>query len=167
MTGDDISAVPNNNRVVAEARRWLGTPYLHQACCRGAGCDCLGLIRGIWRELFASEPEDPPAYSMDWSEPQGEERLWQAALTHLVAKPVGAAAPGDVLLFRMRAGAVAKHLGVQSRLGRGDRPMGGIGGGVGAGFIHAYCGHGVVESALTPPWQRRIVARFSFPEEQI
>ncbi len=165
MTGDETSAVRHNNRVVTAAQRWLGTPYVHQASCRGAGCDCLGLIRGIWRELFASEPEDPPAYSMDWSEPQGEERLWQAAQTHLVAKPVGAAALGDVLLFRMRAGAVAKHLGVQSRLAARDGLAPGPG--PGAGFIHAYCGRGVVESALTPPWQRRIVARFSFPEEQI
>ncbi|MDG1118150.1 MAG: peptidase, partial [Flavimaricola sp.] len=29
--------------VVATARGWIGTPYLHQASCRGAGCDCLGL----------------------------------------------------------------------------------------------------------------------------
>ncbi|EDZ47445.1 conserved hypothetical protein [Rhodobacterales bacterium Y4I] len=34
-------------------------------------------------------------------------------------------------------------------------------------FIHAYAGHGVVESPLSPPWQRRIVARFHFPKELI
>ena len=60
--------------------------------------------------------------------------------------------PGDVLLFRMRAGAVAKHLGIQAGVGDG------------ASFIHAYTGHGVVESPLTAPWARRIVARFAFPE---
>lgn len=149
-------------RVVAVARHWIGTPYQHQASCRGAGCDCLGLIRGIWRDLFGSEPEAPPAYSMDWSEPQGEERLWHAAQSHLRPKPLEVSALGDVLLFRMRDGAVAKHLGLQSRLGGGER----CGAEPGARFIHAYRGHGVVESALTPPWRRRIVARFSFPEEQ-
>ena len=30
-------------------------------------------------------------------------------------------------------------------------------------FIHAYTGHGVVESPLSAPWARRIVARFAFP----
>lgn len=30
--------------VVGEARRWLGTPYLHQARVLGVGCDCVGLI---------------------------------------------------------------------------------------------------------------------------
>ena len=36
-------------RVVAEARMWIGTPYVHQASALGAGCDCLGLVRGVWR----------------------------------------------------------------------------------------------------------------------
>jgi NlpC/P60 family putative phage cell wall peptidase len=71
----------------------------------------------------------------------------------MAVKDSGDAAPGDVLLFRMRQGAVAKHLGLQARVGAS------------ASFIHAYARHGVVESPLSPPWQRRIVARFVFPEE--
>lgn len=138
--------------VVAAARGWIGTPYLHQASCRGAGADCLGLIRGVWREVMGAEPALVPAYTPDWSEPAGEERLWAAARAHLVAVPRGAAAPGDVLLFRMRAGAVAKHLGIQGRIGAG------------ATVIHAYSGQGVVESPLGPAWTRRIVARFRFPQ---
>ncbi len=141
-------------RAVAEARLWLGTPYVHQMARRGAGCDCLGLVRGVWHAIYGAEPETPPAYSMDWSEPQGEERLWAAALRHLTPKPVNDAAVGDVLLFRMKAGAVAKHLGVQSQIGATPR------------FIHAYSGHGVVESAMSAPWARRIVARFEFPSEE-
>jgi NlpC/P60 family putative phage cell wall peptidase len=140
------------NRVVTEARAWIGTPYVHQASVRGAGCDCLGLIRGVWRTVIGPEPQAIPAYSRDWSEPQGDEVLWRASLRHLLAKPVDAAAPGDVLLFRMRRDAVAKHLGVQSSVG--PRP----------GFIHAYSGHGVIESALSAPWARRVVARFAFPD---
>lgn len=140
------------SRAVEIARGWIGTPYLHQCSMRGAGCDCLGLLRGVWREMLGPEPEAVPAYSRDWSEPEGEERLWTAALRHLVTKPLDREAPGDILLFRMREGAVAKHLGLQAGTGQG------------ASFIHAYSGHGVVESALTPPWERRIVARFAFPE---
>lgn len=143
-------------RVVAEARRWIGTPYVHQASCRGAGCDCLGLLRGVWRALHGVEPEAIPPYTPDWDEPTGEERLWRAARRHLMARSPGAAAePGDVLLFRMRAGSVAKHLGIAARCGAG------------ATFIHSYAGHGVVESPLTEPWARRIVARFAFPERGV
>lgn len=141
------------NRVVEAAHGWIGTPYVHQASVRGAGCDCLGLLRGVWREVIGAEPEIVPAYSMDWSEPQGDELLWRAGLRHLSAKPLAAEAAGDVLLFRMRDGAVAKHVGLQARTGAE------------ASFIHAYTGHGVIESALSAPWVRRVVARFAFPME--
>ncbi|THF69878.1 MAG: peptidase, partial [Sulfitobacter sp. SK025] len=72
--------------IVRSARSWIGTPYVHQSATKGAGCDCLGLLRGIWREVVGAEPEMIPAYSKDWSEPQGEERLWQAASRHLRPK---------------------------------------------------------------------------------
>ncbi len=141
-------------RALAEARGWIGTPYRHQASARGAGCDCLGLLRGVWRALYGEEPEPVPPYTPDWSEPGREERLWAAALRHLAPRPPEAApAPGDVLLFRMRAGSVAKHLGLQGHVGPAPS------------FIHAYTGHGVIESPLSAPWQRRIVARFQFPGE--
>lgn len=142
--------------VVAAARGWIGTPYRHQAARRGAGTDCLGLVRGVWCDLFGAEPEVVPAYSMDWSEPSGDERLWQAARRHLREIPMGpkdVPRPGDVILFRMRAGSVAKHLGIVTE----NAPMG--------AFVHAYFGHGVVESPLGVPWRRRIVARFEFPLE--
>ncbi|MGJ8618208.1 MAG: peptidase [Sulfitobacter sp.] len=139
--------------VIAAARGWIGTPYVHQSALRGAGSDCLGLLRGVWREVVGDEPEAVPAYSMDWSEPQGEERLWAAAARYLIAKTLEDEAIGDVILFRMRHGAVAKHLGLQARIGAD------------ASFVHAYTGHGVVESPLSAPWRRRIVARFEFPEE--
>ena len=139
-------------RIVTEARGWIGTPYLHQCATKGAGTDCLGLLRGVWRAVYGAEPEAVPAYTRDWAEPTGEELLWQAARRHLRAKPVAEAAPGDVLLFRMREGAVAKHLGLQGRIGAAPS------------FIHAYTGHGVVESPLSSPWARRIAARFAFPD---
>lgn len=139
-------------QIVGEARTWIGTPYRHQASCKGAGADCLGLLRGVWRAVYGAEPEAVPAYSADWSEPQGEERLWAAAARCLIAKGRRDAALGDVVLFRMRDQGVAKHLGLVS--GLGDTPK----------FIHAYSGHGVVESPFSEPWARRVVARFEFPK---
>ena len=141
-----------NLRVVQEARSWIGTPYLHQASVKGAGTDCLGLLRGVWRSLVGDEPQVVPAYTDDWAEPAREEVLFQAADRWLVAKTLGDAMAGDVLLFRMRQGGIAKHLGIQTETG--ER----------AAFVHAYTHHGVVESPLSSPWQRRITARFAFPE---
>lgn len=134
------------------ARGWIGTPYLHQGAKRGVGSDCLGLIRGIWREMFGAEPVSVPPYSMDWSEPTGEERLAIAA-HHFLCPVTGPVMPGQVILFRMRRGAVAKHLGIQGRIGASPT------------FIHAYSGRGVVESPLSRPWAGRIIARFDFPQE--
>lgn len=138
--------------IATEARSWIGTPYRHQASCKGAGTDCLGLLRGIWRSIYGGEPEAVPAYSADWSEPQGEERLWEAARRCLIPKAADEPALGDVVLFRMRERGVAKHLGVTSALGAEPK------------FIHAYSGHGVVESPFSEPWARRVVARFEFPK---
>jgi len=139
------------NAVVIEARRWIGTPYVHQAAVRGGGCDCLGLVRGVWQALYGAPPVNVPAYTADWSEPQQHEVLWQAAKTYLLDVSDQPQAPGQVLLFRMRTGSVAKHLGI---LAQTDRPT----------FIHAYAGHGVTESPLSRPWARRVVARFTFEE---
>ncbi len=136
---------------LAEARTWIGTPYRHQASCKGAGADCLGLLRGVWRALYGAEPAPVPPYTPDWDEPRGDEVLWRAARRHLLARGPGEEAPGDVLLFRMAPGAVAKHLGIAGRVGPA------------ASFVHAYSRHGVVESPLSAPWKRRIVARFAFP----
>jgi NlpC/P60 family putative phage cell wall peptidase len=140
------------SRVVDLARGWLGTPYVHQASVRGAGTDCLGLVRGLWREMTGAEPEAPPPYTPDWGETAGVEVLRAAALRWLV--PVEVPLSGDVLLFRMRDDGIAKHLGILSQAGAAAR------------FIHAYSGQGVVESPLSAPWARRIVGSFRFPFEE-
>lgn len=148
-----MSAAPHRAFVVAQARSWIGTPYVHQAACKGAGTDCLGLIRGVWCALHNAEPVAVPAYSMDWGERDFSERLWRAAQAHL--RPCGPDDPwliGQVLLFRMRPGAVAKHLGILSKTETE------------AAFVHAYSGRAVHESALSMPWRRRVVARFEFPQ---
>lgn len=134
--------------IVATARSWIGTPYRHQASLKGAGCDCLGLVRGVWRELVGPEPEAAPAYSPDWAEALGEETLMDAARRHLVEIPAGAAGAGDVLLFRMAMGVPAKHCGIAT--GEGT-------------LVHAYWGRTAVETRLVPWWQRRVVAAFRFP----
>ena len=149
MTDDPSSAA---DRILAAARGWIGTPYVHQASCRGVGTDCLGLVRGVWRELIGPEPETVPGYTPDWSEVSGSERMLDAAARNLVQVPRDAARPGDVLLFRMRANAPAKHAGIlATRTVAGGR------------LIHAYSGHAVCETTLGPAWARRIAAVFRFP----
>jgi len=132
--------------VLACAREWLDTPYQHQASAKGVGTDCLGLIRGVWREILGAEPETPPAYTPDWAERSGEETLLSAASRWL--HPVTDPQPGDVMVFRMSPHAPCKHIGVLDADAR---------------LLHAYWGRAVVRSHLAPFWQRRHAASFAFP----
>jgi len=134
--------------IVAAARAWVGTPYRHRASVRGEGADCLGLLRGVWRETVGPEPAALPAYTPDWAERTASDTLGEAARTYLCEIAIGAAAPGDVLLFRMAMGAPARHCAILSAPGR---------------IIHAYWGRSVVETRLVPWWQRRIAGAFAFP----
>lgn len=136
-------------RVLAAAERWIGTPYRHQGSAKGIGCDCLGLVRGIWRELYGLEPELPGPYAPDWAERGGEDRLMQAAIRHFgPALTPQEMRPGDLLLFRWRPDCAAKHAGILSSNNH---------------FIHAYEQAAVVLSPLVPAWRRKIAGTFSFP----
>jgi len=136
-------------RIVKATRRWIGTPYHDQASVRGVGCDCLGLLRGVWREFVGPEPMPVPPYSRDWGETGPVEVLAEAARAAMIELDVADSRTGDVILFRMRARAVAKHCGIRS--GRGC-------------FVHAYERTGVIEEHLTPAWQRRVAYAFRFPD---
>ena len=139
-------------QIVAAARAWIGTPYHHQASLKGVGCDCLGLIRGVWRELQGPEPEALPSYTRDWGDVTGSEPLLAAARRSLVPVAVADARSGDVIVFRMQAG-VAKHAGILIGALPAER----------ARFVHAQEGIGVAEIALSRWWRRHISAAFSFP----
>lgn len=134
--------------ILAEARDWIGTPYQHQASAKGAGCDCLGLVRGVWRAFYGAEPEIAPPYTPDWAEREGAETLLDSARRHLREIAIADAAPGDVLLFRMEAQAPVKHAAILDE---------------GARLIHAYWGRAVVHSRFAPWWRTRCAAAFSFP----
>lgn len=135
--------------IVEAVRGWIGTPYRHQASRKGVGTDCLGLLRGVWREVIGPEPERAPPYSPDWAEALGQETLLETAQRHMVEIAPGQAVAGDVLLFRMGLGMPAKHCAIVSGSER---------------IIHAYWGRSVCETRLVPWWQRRIAAAFAFPE---
>lgn len=135
--------------VVKAARGWLGTPYQHQASLKDVGADCLGLLRGVWREVIGEEPEAFRPYSPSWAEVSGEDLLEAAARRHLVATAEGAAIEaGMVILFRWRPLLPAKHCAIATGADT---------------FIHAHDGASVAEVALVPGWRRRIAGLFDFP----
>jgi len=135
-------------RVIAAARLWLGTPYHDQASLRGVGCDCLGLARGVWREVVGPEPFPIPPYSRDWGETGPREVLAEGARRVMIEVEPAEAGAGALVLFRMVPNAIAKHVGI---LTGPDS------------FLHAYERLGVIEEPLTPTWQQRIGFAFLFP----
>jgi NlpC/P60 family putative phage cell wall peptidase len=131
------------DKIVDAARAWLGTPYRHQASTLGAGCDCLGLLRGAWRTLYGDEPVVVPPYRADG---RGAELL--AGAERWLVRAEGLA-EGCVVLFRLGRQAAPRHCGIMVSATR---------------FVHAQERLGVVEANLTDGWRRRVAAVFAFPE---
>lgn len=146
----------SRSAIVAETRGWIGTPYRHQASLKGVGCDCLGLVRGVWRGVIGAEPERAPAYAPDWAEAGGVEALAQAAARHLAAIDRDAFQEGDVLLFRWRDRLPAKHAAIVTSCEKDSAGK----------IVHAHDGAAVAEVALAPWWRRRIAYAFRFPGVQ-
>lgn len=139
--------------IVAIARAWIGTPYVHQASIKGAGCDCLGLLRGVWREVRGEEPEEPPPYSPDWAEARAVETLYSACRRHLTEIGRDDLSPGDIGLFRMRPRGPAKHCGI---VGWQRLPLGPLV----PTLIHARQNRRVAEEPLTAYWRTRLAFAF-------
>ena len=144
--------------VIAAARSWLGTPYHDQASLKGVGCDCLGLARGVWREVVGPEPFPIEPYSRGWGETGQIEVLAEGARRMMREIAMAEIGPGALVLFRMVPRAIAKHVGILTGA------TGATGATGPASFIHSYERLGVIEQPLTLAWRRRIAFAFLFPE---
>lgn len=134
-------------QIVDTAREWIGTPYHHQESLKGQGCDCLGLLRGVWRELYGDDnPEPMPNYSPSWGDHRRDDPLMSVARKYFTE--VREPRKGDLLLFRMRPGMAVKHCSILTE--------GGL-------MIHAYSGHKVREDDFSEWWKKKLVGSFQFP----
>lgn len=135
-------------RVCAAAMTWRGTPYHDQASAKGVGCDCLGLARGVWRDLNGPEPIAPPPYSRDWGEVGARETFADSIRPFMIEIDPVDAGPGALILFRMRKTAPAKHCGILVEDGW---------------FLHAYERASVLAMRFDTSWQRRAAFAFLYP----
>ena len=136
--------------IVAEARRWVGTPWLHQACLRGVGCDCIGLVAGVARAMGMPEAEAwlADARFRGYGRTPKVADLFAACSIYLDRIAPSQLGLGDIGLF-----AIARepmHFGIISGLA----PI---------YLIHGYTGAGrVVENALAGKWTRRLVGAYRY-----
>jgi cell wall-associated NlpC family hydrolase len=92
--------------IVAEARSWLGTPWVHQHRTKGVAVDCAGLVIGVARALgIVPACFDVNGYSR-W--PDGT--LAELCAAHMRRVPQAAMQPGDVLVLAMQTD--PQHLGI-------------------------------------------------------
>lgn len=101
MTGADV---------LAEARRWVGTPWHHQARLRGVGVDCGGLVVGVAHALGLRLDDYPPGYGR---QPDGHSlRAWiEARFTRISVMEEGC-----MPLMEWYAGR-PQHVGILARVG--------------------------------------------------
>lgn len=158
MLEEDIEPNPQNEplsieaKIVAVARAWLDTPYQHQASLKGVGCDCAGLVRGVWRELYGQEPLKIPPYTPNFTENSTNEVFKALADQVFQPIPLEEIQPGDMVLFRWKEGNVAKHCGILTSP---------------TTFIHAHERACVAEVTLSNWWKRHLAYAFRFPPQTL
>lgn len=139
----------HQNKIINLTKSWIGTPYHHQESVKQVGCDCLGLVRGVYEELYQKKTGPLKPYTKDWAEDTKQETLIEAANEHLNPIKIDDRKPGDVLIFRFRKWMIAKHTAIQITPDT---------------MIHAIEGAKVEEVHLNKWWQRHLAAVFRFPE---
>lgn len=132
-------------RIVAAARAWIGTPFLHQATARGIGCDCRGLVVGVAQELGHRAD-----IATDYSRYPTGQRLVEVCDLHMQRIGRDEIGPGDVVVVTFERD--PQHVAIV-----GDYPGGGL------SLIHSLARHGVVEHRLDTVWARRISHAFRIP----
>lgn len=93
-----LSELCERSSVVAEARKWIGTPYHHQADVLGSGVDCGMLLVRVFVDTGLCDPFDPRPYANDWMLHRSEERYLGFVFDR--TKEVTSPQPGDVVVYR-------------------------------------------------------------------
>jgi NlpC/P60 family putative phage cell wall peptidase len=121
--------------IVAEARKWLATPFRHQGRLLGRGADCGGLVLGVGKALGVLAYDAAPVYGR---RPSGNEM--RRLLNQYFDPWNGPEQPGDVLLFAFEG--EPQHIGIANESG---------------GVIHVYAqARRCVEHHMDPSWRARI-----------
>lgn len=97
--------------VVMEARRWIGTPYHHQADILGAGVDCGMLLVRVYVDSGIVTAFDPRPYSVQWHLHKDDERYLGAMMA--CSKEVETPLPGDMAVWKI--GRAYAHGGIVVR----------------------------------------------------
>jgi NlpC/P60 family putative phage cell wall peptidase len=135
------------NKIVAEARQWIGTRWGHQKMIKGVQCDCAGMIRGTLEAVVGLKYDD----IWDYGHRPDAPTLISILNKYFIWIPAAEAAPGDIMLFKIDGN--PQHLAIRT-----DK-----------GIIHAYAAgpKRVEEVSFAPPWTERLVGVWRISEKNI
>lgn len=142
------------HEIMQIARRWVGTPYQHQARVEGVGVDCVNFVLavGIEAGVIADDPEKFAPFS-GYARVPNPRHMVAGMDSHFKKLPgLNISLPGDIVWLAWRKD-LPMHVALLGAVG--ERVT----------LIHAYSGTGkVVEHGLDKIWLDRIHSVYRFPE---
>ena len=103
-----------DEKIVLEARSWLGTPFVHEGCVKGVAADCVQLGRGVGIGSGALPPTFPSfaPYPSGWLLERDNTRyrdelakyldlIWEKDTETVPPSVFADPHPGDLLLYRV------------------------------------------------------------------
>lgn len=147
----------NTDLVVAEARSWVGTPYVHQHRTKGHAVDCVGLVIGVGLAAGVLPTWTPEAWAPHQSygraaNPAHMSRAIEEFLLPLYPADAAAAPDGTIAFMAWRRD-LPMHVAILASMPDGRRTM-----------IHAYPqARRVVEHGFAAEWPDRVVSLWTYP----
>lgn len=145
--------MPAREQIVAETRRWIGTPYHKAAMLRGVGCDCGTLLYCVYRDLGIIAPDvDLGLFSHDWFHHASDERYFLKVMREVpkvietICYRSTVALPGSIVLTKCVQSKRYNHGGIVTKWPK---------------VIHAVAG-GVeeIDASRHPMWEKQSLAIF-------
>ncbi len=96
--------MPARSDVVAEARSWLGTPWMASGAAKGIGANCLGFLAGVARNVGLDSLAEAFEPYGGFALPPQPTALLCGLRRHLEHTPWRRAQPADLLLFDLGDG---------------------------------------------------------------
>ena len=134
--------------IIKEAREWIGTPYVHMQSAKGHGCDCVGLVLGVWEKLAGPAPMPKPVYTPQWPLHNDTSQLEDLLENHYKLPRAKTIKAGTILCFGFR-NRPTHHVGIYTEEET---------------FIHSYMNRNEVqETKLEGAWLPRMTCAFEYP----
>jgi NlpC/P60 family putative phage cell wall peptidase len=120
-------------KLIAEAREWIGTPYVTRGRVKQGGCDCGTFLAGVLENAGFLPHIDIPYYSEDVACHCAVPRYLMKIKEYYVEIPKEEAIPGDIFVFQFPGSKVPHHASIMM-----DKDF----------MIHAYTRQGVILSNI-------------------